>query len=60
MTTACEWLFDNIKAVTMQFDDAKHNRCISMLDATASFLNCRQQQGQSADNYLEALKSCVI
>ncbi|KAI2490728.1 hypothetical protein MHU86_23826 [Fragilaria crotonensis] len=52
----CEWLLNNIKAVTMQFD-AKHNGYISMLDATASFLNCRQQQGQSADSYLEALKS---
>jgi hypothetical protein len=50
----CEWLLNNIKAVTMQFD-AKHNGYISMLDATASFLNCRQQQGQSADNYLEAV-----
>jgi hypothetical protein len=28
-----------------------------MLDATAGFLNCRQQPGQSADSYLEALKS---
>lgn len=54
----CEWLLSNIKAVTMQFD-AKHNGYISMLDATASFLNCRQQQGQSADNYLEAMKSRI-
>ncbi|KAI2506981.1 hypothetical protein MHU86_7478 [Fragilaria crotonensis] len=52
----CEWLLKNIKAITMQFD-AKHNGYISMLDATAAFLNCRQQQGQSADSYLEALKS---
>ena len=52
----CEWMLKNIKAVTMQFD-AKHNGYISMLDATAAFLNCRQQQGQSADSYLEALKS---
>jgi Zinc knuckle len=52
----CEWMLKNIKAVTMQFD-AKHNGYISMLDATAAFLNCRQQQGQTADSYLEALKS---
>jgi hypothetical protein len=52
----CEWMLKNIKAVTMQFD-AKHNGYISMLDATAGFLNCRQQQGQTADSYLEALKS---
>jgi hypothetical protein len=52
----CKWLLSNIKAVTMQFD-AKHNGYVSMLDATAGFLNCRQQPGQSADSYLEALKS---
>jgi hypothetical protein len=52
----CEWLLNNIKATTMQFD-AKHNGYISMIDATAAFLNCRQQQGQSADSYLEALKN---
>jgi hypothetical protein len=55
-TNDCKWLLSNIKAVTMQFD-AKHNGYVSMLDATAGFLNCRQQPGQSADNYLEALKS---
>lgn len=53
---SCEWMLKKIKAVTMQFD-AKHNGYISMLDATAGFLNCRQQQGQTADSYLEALKS---
>ena len=52
----CEWMLKNIKAITMQFD-AKHNGYISMLDATAGFLNCRQQQGQTADSYLETLKS---
>jgi hypothetical protein len=55
-TNDCKWLLSNIKAVTMQFD-AKHNGYVSMLNATAGFLNCRQQPGQSADNYLEALKS---
>ncbi len=40
----------------MQFD-AKHNGYISMLDATAAFLNSRQEQGQSADSYLKALKN---
>ena len=45
-----------IKAVTMQFD-AKHNGCVSVLDATAGFVNCRQQQGQTPDSYLTALKT---
>ena len=40
----------------MQFN-AKHNGYISMIDATTSLLNCRQRQEQSANNYLEALKS---
>jgi hypothetical protein len=56
MDDDCEWLLKNIKAVTMQFD-AKHNGFVSMLDATAGFVNCRQQQGQTPDSYLEALKS---
>ena len=52
----CAWLLHNIRAVTMQFD-AKHDGYISMLDAIANFVNCRHQQGQSVDHYLEALKS---
>jgi hypothetical protein len=52
----CKWLLSNINAVTMQFD-AEHNGHLSMLDATTGFVNCRQQPGQSADHYLEALKS---
>ena len=52
----CKWFLSNIRAVTMQFD-TKHNRYISMLDATAGFVNCRQQRGQSVSAYLEALKS---
>ena len=54
----CAWLLKNIKAVTMQFDD-KRNGYVSLLDAMAGFLNCRQQQGQTADSYLESMKSWV-
>ena len=43
-------------AITMRFDE-KHNSYISMLDATAGFVNCRQQRGQTVAGYLEALKS---
>ena len=32
---------------------------LSMLNATAGFLNCRQQPDQSVSNYLEALKSHI-
>ena len=54
----CEWLLRNINAITMQFD-SRHNGYIAMLDATAGFLNFRQQQHQSVSNYLETLKSHV-
>jgi hypothetical protein len=54
----CEWFLRNINAITMQFD-AKHNGYISMLDATANFLNCRQGQQQTVSNYMETLKSHV-
>ena len=52
----CKWFLSNIQAVTMQFD-TKHNGYVSMLDAIAGFVNCRQQRGQSVSAYLEALKS---
>jgi hypothetical protein len=51
----CFWLLKKIKAVTLQFDE-KRNVFISLLDARTSLLNCRQQQGQSASDYLETLR----
>jgi hypothetical protein len=51
----CYWLLKQIKAVTLQFDE-KCNVFISLLDARTSFLNCKQHQGQSADDYLETLR----
>ena len=54
----CEWFLRTINAITMQFD-AKHNGYMAMLDATASFLNCRQHQAQTVSNYMETLKSHV-
>jgi hypothetical protein len=51
----CFWLLKQIKAVTLQFDE-KRNKFISLLDARTSFLNCKQKEGQSADDYLEALR----
>ena len=54
----CKWLLSNIQAITMQFDE-KHHGYTSMLDATAGFLNCRQQVGQSVANYVEALKNHI-
>jgi hypothetical protein len=49
------WLLKQVKAVTLQFDE-KRNGFISLLDARTSFLNCKQSQNQSADDYLESLR----
>lgn len=54
-TNNCHWFLKEIRAITLQFDQ-KHNVFVSLMDAKASFYNCRQQQGQSADSYLEELK----
>jgi hypothetical protein len=51
----CFWLFNNIKATTLQFDE-RRNGFISLLDARASFLNCRQGPDQTPDAYLEVLR----
>ena len=53
----CNWLMISIIAITMQFDENKHNGYISMLDAIAGFVNCRQQRNQTVTSYIEALKS---
>jgi hypothetical protein len=41
----CLWFLKQIKSVTLQFD-SRMNASISLLDARASFLNCRQKEGQ--------------
>ena len=51
----CFWLLQQIKAVTLQFDE-KRNGIMSLLDARSSLLNCKQQQGQSVSVYKETLK----
>ena len=50
----CFWLLRQIKSVTLQFDESK-DRFLSMLDAQQSFLTCKQQIGQSVDEYAECL-----
>ena len=54
----CAWFLKSIKAITMQFDD-KRNGYYSLLDAMAGFLNCRQQQGQTVDRYLDSMNGWV-
>ena len=54
----CHWLLNNIRNVTMQFD-AKHKAQMSILDAVAGFVNCRQQPMQTDDHYFEAMKTHV-
>jgi hypothetical protein len=52
----CYWLLKQIKSVTLQFDETKYG-FISIMDARASFLNCRQGQGQTAEDYLKQVQS---
>ena len=54
----CKWFLSNIQAITMQFDERRHGYK-SMLNATAGFLNCRQQPEQSVTNYMEVLRSHI-
>lgn len=51
----CAWLLRQIKSVTLQFDESR-NGFLSLLDAQESFLKCRQQSGQSVEDYVDALK----
>jgi Zinc knuckle len=51
----CFWLLQQIKAVTLLFDE-KRNPFISAMDALKGFLNCRQNATQTPSEYLEELK----
>ena len=50
----CFWLLANIQAITLQFDDAKH-AVLALVDAHTSFFNCKQQPGQSVDDFADTL-----
>lgn len=52
----CYWLLKQIKSVTLQFDETKYG-FVSIMDARANFLNCRQGQGQTAADFIEQLRS---
>ena len=52
----CFWLLKQIKSVTLQFDETKYG-FISIMDARANFLNCQQGQDQTAEDYLEQVRS---
>lgn len=47
----CAWLLQQIRAVTLQFDNKK-DAFMSLLDARANFLNGKQGENQSTDEYL--------
>ena len=51
----CHWLLKQIKAVTLQFDETR-NGFLSLLDALANFVNWRQKEGQTVDDYVDALR----
>ena len=50
----CVWLLGQIKAITLQFD-SKKDSVLCILHARKNFANCRQQQGQSVEDYAETL-----
>ena len=52
----CFWLLNQVRAVTLQFDETKY-AFISSMDARANFLNCRQGQDESAEDYLEKVRA---
>ena len=51
----CAWLLTQIRAVTLQFDSTK-NSFLSLLDARARFLTCRQTQEQTPESYLSTIR----
>ena len=53
----CEWLLSEIRAITLQFDEKK-NPFVSLLEAKAAYLNCKQGPLQTPhEEYLEAMKA---
>ena len=54
----CFWILQNINSITLQFDDTRQSM-LSLLDTQAGFLNCKQQTGQTTDEYVDALIACA-
>ena len=50
----CHWLLKNILLITLQFDQ-KRNGYLAIMDAHQNFLNCKQTQEQTTEEYLENL-----
>lgn len=50
----CLWLLKNILSITLQFDQ-RRNGYLAIMDAHQNFLNCKQAQDQSTEEYLENL-----
>ena len=55
----CLWLLQQIRSITLQFDEKK-NGFISIMNAQRSFLNCKQQTGQSPAAYRDDLRAWAI
>jgi hypothetical protein len=50
----CHWLLKNVRSVMMQFYQ-KRNGYLAIMDAHQGFLNCKQSQEQTTEEYLEDL-----
>ena len=54
--TGCHWLLQQIKSVTMQYDNSKHGR-LSLQEALERYYSCKQAPGQTVEDYVYALTS---
>jgi hypothetical protein len=50
----CHWLLKNILSITLQFDQ-RRNGYLAIMDAHQNFLNCKQAQDETTEEYLENL-----
>ena len=55
----CVWLLQQIRAITLQFDE-RQNGFISIMAAQLSFLTCTQRIGQSPASYRDDLRAWAI
>ena len=51
----CNWLLRQIKSVTMQYDVSKNGH-LSLMEALESYYRCRQQPGQSVEDYIYTIE----
>ncbi len=56
VTNNCQWLFQQIRGVTLEFDHTK-SPLLSLIDVKEKFISCRQRPQDSLEAYLEVLRT---